>query len=132
MDRWIRWKVKGIWSLWHLASHAERYIQTFRGRVPSSVEEFHVQLRDPMAGAVALDLGPRRAWVIAACGFVMPPNDMIEEWAGPAMPPLPRCIWCVHGWRVDTSPPGGGTPARGGRGPRRMIRIMGKRPTRTA
>lgn len=75
----------------------------------------------------------RTVFRYSACGFLVPPYEMIEQWTGKTMPPLPRCIWCVNGWVVDTAPPGGAPPAgSGGAGPI-VIRTRGKRaPTQHA
>lgn len=125
MDRWIRWKSKGAWSLWHRAPPANAYVRIWKR---SSSEE--IEIREYEAGPVRSPtvFERRTIYRYTACGFSVPPHEMTEEWTGPALPPLRRCIWCVHGWIVDTAPPSGAPPAQeGGPGPI-VIRARGKKP----
>jgi len=122
MDRWIRWTTKTGTSLWHRATPVNTVVRIW-GRVDpgSAVEE--VGFVEAPPGLIGAAITYRRT----ACGFVVPPHERIEEWMG--MPPLPRCIWCVHGWVVDTAPPRGAPPAQGGSRTRSIvIRTRGKKP----
>lgn len=127
MDRWIRWRAKGTWSLWHRAPPANAYIRRV-GIAGRQIYE-QMEIRD-FAGqplySPALEI--RTVYRYSACGFLIPPYEAIEEWSGQAMPPLPRCIWCVNGWVVDTAPPSGAAPAQGGAPGPIVIGKRGKKP----
>jgi len=129
MDRWIRWTTKGGGtSLWHRAPPARTGIRVARivGRQgPSSIE-----LIVP-TGPIEVDRsGFETATVYrtTACGFRVPPYERLEAWSGVALPPLPRCIWCMHRWIVDTSPPGGAPPSPAGSRVRVITTLRGKKP----
>lgn len=129
MDRWIRWRVKDTWSLWHRAPAAKAYVRV--RRVGQEIEFRDFQPSGPVESPRVLHL--RTIYRYTACGFVVPPHEMVEEWSSramppDAMPPLPRCVWCVHGWVVDTAPPSGAPPAQGGEPGRTVIRARGKKP----
>jgi hypothetical protein len=126
MDRWIRWKARGEWSLWHRVAGPSRYVRMPRPGTHRSEEIELVLPSAPLsARGTSLVGAPRFVGRITnrttTCGFLIPRLEALEEWVV-GLPPLPRCIWCVHGWVVDTTPPRGAPPSQGG-GRRRPITI---------
>jgi hypothetical protein len=127
MDRWIRWTTKTGTSLWHRAPPAKTYIRTVRGPVRIELEQG--ELVEPPSRVVrspSFEAGT--VYRYTACGFRVPPFERLEEWTGVTLPPLPRCIWCLHRWIVDTAPPSGAPPAQGGSARSIVIRVRGKKP----